>query len=475
MKKILGLILINIFLISCNNTNINNNKEKINKNINKSSYWKTHVKEDILPFWDNKEALGEPIGNFPTYRINTGKVDDKRPREERYPRMIGRQIYLYNMAYHMTGEEKYLKYAKKGLNWLVLNGKDFSNFGWYSIIDKDGNMIENEKTSQNDAYCVMGPASDYYITRNLESEKLVLEMRNTLFDNTKYWNEQQGVINMLPISHERNHTDLVAHLDQLNAYMLMVQEILSKDMDKKQFLKDMKLISDIIIRDFKYKHYISRQYTTNKEDYLSHFDYGHIMKSYWIISEIGDRLKVNKYEELLKKDIPKIINEAYDKETGLWQDNVLWWKDKNYGSTWWVYAELDQGTMIFNNLYGEYDEILMKTLSNWKNYFVDKKYNEVYSKINRDYNVMNGSGIYSKQNYWKNGFHSIEHGLFGYLLGENKEGVSLYFAIPEDKADSFVAKPYIFEGDEVDRKILETIRIENQELKKVKVTFKNIR
>jgi hypothetical protein len=36
--------------------------------------WLHHLKYDLLPFWTTPEALGNPVGNFPTYRDNDGKL-----------------------------------------------------------------------------------------------------------------------------------------------------------------------------------------------------------------------------------------------------------------------------------------------------------------------------------------------------------------------------------------------------------------
>jgi len=36
--------------------------------------WKRHLEQDILPFWQTPAALGNPVGNFPTFRCNDGSV-----------------------------------------------------------------------------------------------------------------------------------------------------------------------------------------------------------------------------------------------------------------------------------------------------------------------------------------------------------------------------------------------------------------
>ena len=75
--------------------------------------WVTHLQQDLLPYWTTPVALGNPVGNFPTFRANDGSVIDSKnlPQEVRdidssetwllnrtgrqYTRTMSRQIYAY--------------------------------------------------------------------------------------------------------------------------------------------------------------------------------------------------------------------------------------------------------------------------------------------------------------------------------------------------------------------------------------------
>ena len=76
--------------------------------------WVQQLRRDILPFWETPAALGDPVGNFPTFRCNDGWLTDPRaPCAEflaapdwirgavgrQYTRMISRQIYLYGVPF----------------------------------------------------------------------------------------------------------------------------------------------------------------------------------------------------------------------------------------------------------------------------------------------------------------------------------------------------------------------------------------
>ena len=91
--------------------------------------WLRHLRADLLPYWAVPEAFGVPVGNFPTFRCNDGRLPDSAapcpevqapPRwikaevGRTYVRMQGRQTYAYGVAFHLTGDRKWLDLAKAG-------------------------------------------------------------------------------------------------------------------------------------------------------------------------------------------------------------------------------------------------------------------------------------------------------------------------------------------------------------------------
>ncbi|MEM9492733.1 MAG: hypothetical protein AAGC55_26530, partial [Myxococcota bacterium] len=95
--------------------------------------WYRHLTDELLPFWSMPDALGQPLGNFPTFRCNDGSayrsaapcaelgdapgwISDELGTE--YTRMKSRQTFVYGVGYHVTGDERYLTYARAGVAWL---------------------------------------------------------------------------------------------------------------------------------------------------------------------------------------------------------------------------------------------------------------------------------------------------------------------------------------------------------------------
>ncbi len=98
--------------------------------------WVQQLRRDVLPFWETPVALGDPVGNFPTFRCNDGSLTNPQaPCPEflaapdwirsavgrQYVRMISRQVYLYGVAYHLTGDPKYLGWARAGVRYILDN------------------------------------------------------------------------------------------------------------------------------------------------------------------------------------------------------------------------------------------------------------------------------------------------------------------------------------------------------------------
>ena len=73
--------------------------------------WLEHHRQDLMPYWDMSEALGEPLGNFPSWRGLDGELltEDRRGLST-----LARGVYGYSVAFLLTGEPRYLTYAKAG-------------------------------------------------------------------------------------------------------------------------------------------------------------------------------------------------------------------------------------------------------------------------------------------------------------------------------------------------------------------------
>lgn len=434
--------------------------------------WINSFKNEILPFWTMDAAKGSPLGNYPTFRANNGSITANTVR---YPRMMGRQIYVYSMGYMMTGDETLLELAKAGVDYMLENAKDKTNGGFYGIITSQGAIASDSKTAQDLSYAALGLASYYFVTRDKNVEKELLEVRDLIM--TKYWDSTN---NRVIDAFNNNFTteqdtsgggwELVAQLDQINAYMMLTQPVLSESSRREQFLGDMHTIAETMVTSFWQNGVFWGQHSSIGNVNANNTDFGHTLKSYWMLLQLDKRLPDHPYNKLITDNVYTWIDLASKnrRDPEGWageyaadlKSNELW------NAMWWSYAEIDQISATLNMMDQRYTNLLATKAQTWLDHYVDKTNYEVYS----DY----GSG--SKTNEWKNGFHSTEHSLIMYMHGKylEKQPFDLYFAVPTEEKSTFTAKPYIYEGKEKGRTFINSITVDGTTLEKVKVTFDEI-
>jgi mannose/cellobiose epimerase-like protein (N-acyl-D-glucosamine 2-epimerase family) len=452
--------------------------------------WLDHFRNDLLPYWTAAEAKGDPLGNFPTYRGMDGSIQKaENGSDERRPRMLSRQIYAYSIGYLLTGDESLLELARAGADWLIGHARDTTRGGWYELLDGQGaEKGEGPKYAQDTAYCLVGLAAYFFVTRDPAVEQVILETINTIFDPQKYWDAANNrVKDGLDYSmttevdyNSDNGWELVAQLDQINAYLLLIQPVLSDAGQRTAMLDKLELLANTMIKSF-FQDGIFWGVSNKKGVYGSrHADFGHNLKSYWMILEIDKRLPDHPFYDFLQANAATWVNKAYDAQYGRWAKRM---KSKNvteYGSDWWIYAEADQIASTLNLIDYGYLDILKNTETNWLHDYVDKDFpvREVYPSITREGGkAWNWSQTdTAKCNLWKNGFHSSEHALVMYLLGQNlnKTASTLYFAVPAEMTNTFIARPYIFEGREVSRQDRGEIEVASQKLRKIELAFDQI-
>ncbi|MEO1337323.1 MAG: AGE family epimerase/isomerase, partial [Myxococcota bacterium] len=449
-----------------------------------SETWVSHIRDDLMPYWTSDIAMGSPVGNFPTNRGMDGRVaGDSR----RYLRMLSRQTYAYSIGYLVTGDPQLLTLADAGARWILDHGWDEANGGWYQQLRSTGTPVPNgPKYAQDTAYAVLGLAAYYFITRDPASEEAILRTRDLLFDPERFFDEETGRIvdgMNAELSAEIEHADagweLVAQLDPINAFMLLVQPVMSDSSRRSQFLADLRQLSEVMWTEF-FSDGIFWGIAQNQGRYRTrHVDFGHNLKAYWMIREVDKRLSDAPFFDRLAENIDAQVLRAFDDTEGRWAKRPINAEQVEYGSDWWIYAESDQlaATLSLSNT--SYNPILAQTQAAWLEDYVDDQYGEVFPNIRR-----NGAAAFSwgpadtaKCNLWKSGYHSMEHAVMMYLVGtylEEKNAV-MHFAVPASATDTFVARPYFLRGTEVSRTAADAaVTVGTRELVPVSVEFNQI-
>lgn len=448
--------------------------------------WVAHMQEDVLPYWTAPEALGEPLGNFPTYRGMDGSVQGA----ERRPRMISRQIFAYSAGYLLTGDEQLLEYAHAGVQWLREHAKDTDEGGWHARLDAAGNGVgADAKTSQDAAYVALGPALYAFVTRDPGAVEMILEIRDMLFDEALYWDAENGRIRDAMNDAMDSEVDvegdggweLVAQLDAVTAFLVHAAPAMGDDARRAQLEGDLAVLGQALVEHFFQDGFFWGVSNKKGQYNTKHVDFGHALKAFWALWLIDAHRGDKQFGDLLASHADDALGRAYDPDNGRWAKRPTSATSVEYGSDWWIYAEADQFGATLNLVelaggeVGRYTAWLEKTGAAWISDYVDttRPVREVVPGINRE-----GGWVWSwsdddtaKCNQWKSGYHSAEHAVVMAVHGAalSKTPITLHFAV--EAPSGFQARPYVFPGIEVARREVGPAEVGGRSLTELEIDF----
>jgi mannose/cellobiose epimerase-like protein (N-acyl-D-glucosamine 2-epimerase family) len=421
--------------------------------------WVEHVRTELLPFWNQPDAWGTPPGNFPTYRCNDGRrIDPARPcREARdapawmkegmdhqYVRMMGRQIYFYCVAYHLLGDPALLAHARDGVGYLRAHALD-PETGSAATLLQDGRPAGPPvlaRTAQDLAYAQVGLAMYWYLTRDPEVLGDLERLKDHVFG--RYWDPEWGMLRWTVQGEERGRKELVAQLDQINAYLLLVTPGLPEP-QRAEWRADLSRLARVLREKF----FAPAQHlfwgTLDAPDSTRlgarHNDFGHTAKALWMLERIGRLTGDEELVAFAAREASEVLGRAQLRD-GVWGSRPLPDGSVDAGKEWWIYAELDQLTATLALADPSKASVLAKTYPFWLRSFVDRDGGEVWGWVDKDGKP--GGGL--KVHLWKSGYHSAEHALVAYLTTQALQGkpVTVYYAFearPEE------LRPYYFAAD----------------------------
>jgi len=427
--------------------------------------WLRHATDDLLPYWRQPAALGSPVGRFPTFRCIDGRTyDAARPCKElarapawiqselgrEYVRMQSRQTFAYAVGFHLTGDPALLAAAKAGSADIRARALDPATGSAATYYDRDGRAQPpvGERTAQDLAYAALAMAAVYDLTRDPATLDDLDRLHRHLMS---HFDADRGEMRWTLKGAESGKRELVAQLDPLNAYMVLVTPLLDGER-RQRWLADMgRLVTAIRT------HYCAGEAPRCRGTLdaggaapgARHNDYGHSGKAYWMVllaARLRGDAEVAAWAEAKGH---AVLAEAFQEDTGAWASR--WTADgQDTSQQWWISAELDQlaSTLALGDR--RYLGYLERTGPYWLTHFVDREHGEVYGWLSPS----GEPGDTLKQHQWKNGYHSLEHALIGYLTAQAlaKQPATLYYALP--KGTKAPLAPYVFPGRERGREVV---------------------
>jgi uncharacterized protein (TIGR03437 family) len=419
--------------------------------------WKTHLTEDLLPFWSMPAALGSPLGAFPAVRCEDGSlIDFANPcaivngngylsAKNRYLVTQSRQTYGYGVAFHMTGDPRYLTYMKAGVDYIRREMIDPAG-GMFLTINFETNEKGPARATRNPqelGYGLLSLGMYYYLTRDAAVWADLVRIKNYIFAN--YYRPELGAMRW---SLQANNTDrrLVANLDQMNTYLVLTAPI-APAADQRDFFESLTTLSHSLIRHYYSPHdnmfFLSANTAADRDLTRSATDFGHSSKTLWMMRFVGQMTGDAGLAEFASQKGLQLFDQAFLAEDHSWAQGVKVGGALDKDKSWWIYNELDQ----YASTMGVDDRRALKYLPQTTDYyfrnFVDKQQKEIWNGVTFGTNQPIKS--LTKAWQWKNAYHSLEHALVGYIGAQltRQLPVELHFAI-QGSYSREALKPYFY-------------------------------
>jgi len=423
--------------------------------------WLDHLTNDLLPFWTSEAALGKPVGTFPSIRCDDGSLyNDRMPcpeigplrsLNERYTVALSRQAFGYGVAFHLTGERRYLAMMKAGIDFIRGNAMDRSNGGMATtqyILKDSWGPTPGLRTPQQLAYGLLGMAFYYYLTGDNDVLQDVSSVKDYIFE--KYSIKGGALQSQLAFraGATREDKQLVSQLDQMNTYLVLLTPLLpepTRNDWNEVLLRLSKVMMDQFYSPSSKLFFRAANKPSDTDLAVTPTDFGHNAKALWMIRFAGLLTGHSELVRFAEDNSQSLLERAYLSDCGCWAGGVLAKGQLDLDKPWWVYAELDQlaGTLALTK--PRYARYLPATYDYWFAHFVDHQFGEVWNGV--DGKTHKPQRNLPKQWEWKNAYHSFEHALVGYIVGQSlaDQRVTLYYALSgKEVANS--AHPYYFSG-----------------------------
>ena len=299
-----------------------------------------------------------------------------------------------------------------------------------------------ERTSQDLAYAQVGLAMYYYLTRDPAVLADIVRLKNHIFE--KYWSPEWGMLRWTVAgpAKETGRKELVAQLDQINAYLLLLAPIVPEPL-RSQWKADLLRLARVMVDDYyaPERHLFWGTLAEPRQLGSRHTDFGHTAKALWMIGRIGRLCQDKALIRFVDVEAAQVLAMARLGD-GSWGSRLRPDGTVEASKEWWIYAELDQLAETQALSDRRWAKDLDLSAAFWLEHMVDHQHHEVWPGVSAKGEVAPGS---LKIHLWKSGYHSAEHALVGYLTSRELERkpATLFFALADPKA---ALRPYLFAG-----------------------------
>jgi len=409
--------------------------------------WWVNQAKSVADFFIKAQFLGKEI-DYRNYRTFLNLSGERKGDFRQETDTISRLVYGFASTFLLTGEDRFLEAAEKGVEYLRdhMRFYDFDEniVYWYHGIDirggKENKIFASEFGDDWDAipmyeqiYALAGPTQTYRINGDPSIMKDI-KMTIDLFDRFFLDKNQGGYFSHIdPITLSPRHESLGINKvrknwnsvgDHAPAYLINLY-LATGD---QKYLDFLAYTADCIVThfpDYKNSPFVNERFF---EDWSHDLAWrwqqnqavvGHNLKIAWNLMRINNIRPDSRYVELAKKIASLMPNVGMDKQRGGWYDVMertlsgdeeahrFSWHDRK---AWW---QQEQGILAYQILYGvlkdqAYLKLARESASFYNAFFLDHDDGSVY------FNVLNNGLPYLmgnerlKGSHSMSGYHSIE-------------------------------------------------------------------
>lgn len=445
-------------LAACSPVSVTERGQEAAAPLSAPELWTRHMARDLVPFWTQPPALGARAGEFLTFRCHDGRAWDAAapcPELEQapdwmrealgrdYTRMRSRQTYFYGAAFHLLGDQRLLELARAGAERIAAEVDGAGSIPSWREAGEPA-PAPDERTSQDLAYAQLGLAMYWYLTRDAATLEALVRVERHLFE--RYWRDDWGMLAWTLAGAESERQELVAQLDQVNAYLLLLAPLLPEP-HRERWTEHLRRLARILV-----DRYWSEElgvFWGRLDDPAElrfggrHLDFGHTAKALWMLERIAAATGDRELGDWVRPRAARLLERAFVAESGCWSSAPREDGSVDRALTWWIVAELDQATATLALADRAQARYLPATAACWFGRLVDAEQGGVWAWAD----PVDPARHFGKVHFWKNGYHEGEHALVMAIAAAALAGrpTRLHFALPEGTGEEAL-RPYFFAG-----------------------------
>lgn len=396
--------------------------------------WRELVLVELIPAW-RAHVIDSRHGAF---HMSLGRDWQPRPPHEKIPAMIGRHVFSFTAAYLLSGDERHLEVARRGVEYLLAHAWDDRYGGWYDRLTVDGEVLDGTKTAANELYTNVGLALYAFATGDPRARQRVeasLRIRRTRAadpDQGGYFSQLTRELAPAADTRKLKH----AHFGYVGSLIHLFQ--VGRDPEVLDWWRELMDLTRRRMTDadlgwvYGFDLPLDRAFRLADPEAHEYINIGGQLTAALAYVRLYEQSGDAAYLEAARS-LARSIDRGWDDEHGCWLDQVqrLSPHAPHPGASvqWWIHI---YGAFLDLRLHAiDRDPARLRRFARaerfYRSHFLDPRYGGGFAQVARD-GALADDG--AKAAPWHTSYHDVEHGLVNYLLLSlyvNGEPVTLHF------------------------------------------------